>query len=108
MDSDLAMDLSRILVTPDSRARDHDEERSISSVPHGISRADVLAAFFDEGCPFCEGKVDVVEESEPDEDCECCAMLVREWRAEHADALRRFEAARAKGSRRATACSRSR
>jgi hypothetical protein len=92
IDEELALDLSRMLVTHAVERVIHDECRDITSVPHGISRAERIAAFFEVGCPFCESKVDaeVIEEPEADEDCTCCAMLVREWRAEHADALRQF------------------
>jgi len=90
LDEDLALDLSRILVTHAVERVIHDPERDISSVPHGISRAERFAAFFEEGCPFCEAKFDVAPPEPPDDDCACCAMVVREWRAQHADALRRF------------------
>lgn len=91
IDEDLALDLSRLLVTLAVERAIRDPARDISSVPHGISRAERFAAFFEQGCPFCESKVDLAPvESEPDDDCECCAMLVRDWRAQHADALRRF------------------
>jgi hypothetical protein len=102
IDEHLALDLSRMLVTQAVERVIHDPERDISSVPHGISRAERFAAFFEPGCPFCEAKVDLVEpEPEPDDDCECCAMLVREWRAEHADALRKFKPEKLSGSPRA-------
>ena len=91
LDEDLALDLSRILVTHAVERVIHDPDRDVSSVPHGISRAERFAAFFEEGCPLCESKVDLAPaEPEPDDDCACCAMLVREWRAQHPDALRRF------------------
>jgi hypothetical protein len=88
----LAMDLSRILVAHAVERVIHDPGRDISSVPHGISRAERFAAFFEAGCPFCEAKVDLEPEAEADveDDCPCCDMLVREWRAEHAAALRQF------------------
>jgi hypothetical protein len=90
LDEDLALDISRLLVTQAVERVIHDDERDITSVPHGISRAERFAAFFEEGCPFCEAKVDLEPaEPEPDDDCACCAMVVREWRAQHADALRR-------------------
>lgn len=88
---DLALDLSRTLVTHAVERVVHDDARDISSVPDGISRAERFAAFFEQGCPFCEARVDLAPaEPEHDDDCACCAMLVREWRAQHADALRRF------------------
>jgi hypothetical protein len=98
LDEDLALDLSRMLVTHAVERVIHDCGRDITSVPHGISRAERFAAFFEQGCPFCEAKVDLAPaEPEPDDDCACCAMLVRDWRAQHADALRRFDSAGAAG-----------
>lgn len=92
MNDDLAMDLSRVMVMHAVEDVVRDPLRGITSVPHGISRAERFAAYFEEGCPFCRSKVDLQPvEEEPDDDCECCAMLVREWRAEHAQALRRFK-----------------
>jgi hypothetical protein len=90
IDEELALDLSRVLVIRAVEHVLHDPERDITSVPHGISRAERMAAFFEEGCPFCEARVDRVEEIEDVDDCECCTMLVREWRAKHADALHRY------------------
>jgi hypothetical protein len=92
MDHELALDLSRILVTHAVERVIHDPDRDISSVPHGISRAERAAAFFEVGCRFCEARLSIEASAEPDEDedCECCSMLVREWRATHADALRQF------------------
>jgi hypothetical protein len=92
LDNELALDLSRILVARVVERVIDDPERDISSVPHGISRAERMAAFFEPDCPFCRAKVDLVEPEPSDEDldCECCAMTVREWRDKHADALRQF------------------
>jgi len=94
LDETLALDLSRMLVTHAVERVLHDPLRNITTVPHGISRAERMAAFFEQGCPFCEAKVDLAPaEPEPDDDCPCCEMLVREWRGEHADALRKFAGA---------------
>lgn len=91
LDDDLALDLSRILVTQAVERVLHDPLRDVTSVPHGISRAERFAAFFEEGCPFCKAKVDLAPpDPEVDDDCSCCDMLVRNWRAKHADALRQF------------------
>ena len=90
LDEELALDLSGILVTHAVERVIHHPERDISSVPHGISRAEHFAAYFEEGCPFCEAKLELVPPEQPDDDCACCAMVVREWRAQHAEALRRF------------------
>lgn len=90
---DLALDLSRIMVAQAVEDVVRDPLRDITNVPHGISRAERFAAFFEKDCPFCESRVDLspVSEEPIDDDCECCAMMVRDWRAEHADALRAFK-----------------
>lgn len=90
---DLAMDLSNIMVAQAVEDVVRDPLRDITNVPHGISRAERFAAFFEKGCPFCESRVDLspVSEEPVDGDCECCAMMVRDWRAEHAEALRGFK-----------------
>lgn len=92
IDDELAMDLSRIMVAQAVEDVVRDPLRDMSSVPHGISRAERFAAFFEKGCPFCESRVDLspVEDEAIDDDCECCAMMVRDWRAEHAEALHTF------------------
>jgi hypothetical protein len=92
IDDPLAMDLSRIMVAQAVEDVVRDPMRDMSNVPHGISRAERFAAYFEQDCPFCESRVDLspVSDEEVDEDCECCAMLVRDWRAEHAEALRTF------------------
>ncbi len=91
---ELAMDLSRIMVAQAVEDVVRDPLRDMSSVPHGISRAERFAAFFEKDCPFCESRVDLspVEDEQVDDDCECCAMMVRDWRKEHAAALRTFRA----------------
>ncbi len=91
IDENLALDLSQIMVTQAAERVIRDHARDFTSVPHGISRAERFAAFFEPDCPFCKAKIDLAPaEPEPDDDCSCCEMLVREWRAQHADALRRF------------------
>ena len=92
IDDELAMDLSRIMVAQTVEDVVRDPLRDMSSVPHGISRAERFAAFFEKDCPFCESRVDLspVEDEAIDADCECCAMMVRDWRAEHAEALHAF------------------
>lgn len=88
----LAIDLCRIMTAQAVEDVVRDPCRDMSSVPHGISRAERFAAFFEKDCPFCESKVDLApdEDEVVDEDCECCKMMVTEWRAQHADALRTF------------------
>lgn len=70
-----------------------DPMRHISTVPYGITKAEAKAAAFDDGCPFCVLEAARPAPSPEDEhvegDCDCCDMLAREWRAEHADALAR-------------------
>ncbi len=92
IDEELAMDLSRIMVAQAVEDVVRDPLRDMSSVPHGISRAERFAAFFEKDCPFCESRVDLspVEDEPVEDDCECCAMMVRDWRKEHAAALRTF------------------
>ncbi len=97
IDDPLAMDLSRIMVEQAVEDVVRDPLRNVSNVPHGISRAERFAAYFEQDCPFCESRVDLspLSDEEIDEDGECCTMLAREWRAEHAEALRAFRAPKA-------------
>lgn len=70
-----------------------DPMRHVSDVPYGITKAEAKAAAFDDGCPFCVIEAarppDVVADDHVEGECECCDMMAREWRAEHADALAR-------------------
>lgn len=70
-----------------------DPMRHISTVPYGITKAEAKAAAFDDGCPFCVLEAARPAPSPEDEhalgDCDCCDMLARDWRAEHAEALAR-------------------
>jgi len=99
----LALDLSRVLVTQVLEQIVRDPGRGCDSVPYGISKAERFAAAYEEGCPFCEmeaaaGAADPAragrdandDDDDHGEDCACCDMLVQEWRARHAEALRRF------------------
>lgn len=70
-----------------------DPQRHIRRVPFGITKAEEAAVEFDPGCPLC-----VLEAARPpqsdtpehvDGECECCDMMAREWRAEHAEVLAR-------------------
>jgi hypothetical protein len=94
LDEELALDLSRLLVTHTAERVIHDPASDMSNVPHGISRAERAAALFEVGCPFCEARESIDasagRDDEAEDDCECCVMLVREWRATHADALRKY------------------
>ena len=96
LDEMLAMDLGAIMVAQAVEDVVRDPLRNMTSVPHGISRAERFAAFFEKDCPFCESRVDLspVEDEALDDDCECCAMMVRDWRAQHAEALRAFRGTR--------------
>lgn len=71
----------------------NDAGRNISSVPPGVTKAEAKAVAFDDGCPFC-----VLEAAQPapseatdhvEDECECCDLMAREWRAENSEALAR-------------------
>ena len=70
-----------------------DPDRNVTTVPSGITKAEAKAAAFDDGCPFCVSEAARPPPPEmPDHvagECECCDMMARDWRAEHADALAR-------------------
>jgi hypothetical protein len=96
IDDNLAMDLCRVMVARAAEDVIRDPARDMTTVPHGISRAERIAAFYEDDCVFCEAKVNVLEDEEVDDDCECCRAMVREWRAKHAVALARYRPPRSK------------
>jgi hypothetical protein len=71
----------------------NDPDRDISDVPFGITKAEAAAVAFDPSCPICVLEAARPPESEApdhvDGECECCDMMARDWRAEHAEALAR-------------------
>jgi hypothetical protein len=86
-------DLAEMIVRDAIVRAASDPDRHVSHVPFGITRAEEAAVAFDPGCPLC-----VLEAARPPEaeapdhvegECECCDMMAREWRVEHADALAR-------------------
>lgn len=109
----LALDLSQLLVRQALEAVIRHPMHA-TSVPFGVSKAEQFAAAFEDDCPFCALEAEVRaraveqgrnpdrpyddddgddndgDDDDHDDDCPCCAMLVAEWRAENADALRRF------------------
>ena len=64
----------------------------VSDVPYGITREEEKAAAFDESCPLCLIEAQAPPEPEHDHEGECalCDDMAREWRAENAEARRRY------------------
>lgn len=74
----------------------HDPSTTCSDVPYGITKEEERAARFDAACPFCLYEAehpsedgDEHDHDDDDEPCPLCDDMAREWRAQHADALRR-------------------
>ncbi|MBA3460441.1 MAG: hypothetical protein H0T46_10800 [Deltaproteobacteria bacterium] len=82
-----------------------DERRYCSFVPLGITKAEEKAASYDDSCPLCRMEAQSPPESEHDHEGECslCDDMAREWRAENAEALRRFGLRASKGARKSAA-----
>jgi hypothetical protein len=60
--------------------------------PPGITKAEAKAAAFDPDCPLCRLEAEAPEDPHDgteDDPCELCRSLAAEWRAQHADVLRR-------------------
>lgn len=83
----------------------NDERRYCSFVPAGITKAEELAASYDDSCPLCRMLAQSPPEPEHDHEgeCELCDDMAREWRAENADALRRYATRAANGARKPAA-----
>ncbi len=83
----------------------NDERRYCSFVPPGITKAEEKAASFDEDCPLC--RMDAHSPPEPEHDhegeCSLCDDMAREWRAENAEALRRYATRTSSGARKPAA-----
>jgi hypothetical protein len=71
----------------------YDPSTAFSDVPYGITKAEEKAAKFDAECPFCQYEAEHPREDgehdHEDESCTLCDELAREWREQHADALKR-------------------
>lgn len=71
----------------------YDPSTAFSEVPFGITKEEEKAASFDPECPFCQYEAEHPREDSEhdheDESCTLCDELAREWREQHADALRR-------------------
>lgn len=92
MSFDLALDLSRLVVTRAVERVLHDPWRNVTTIPYGVSRAERFAAYYEDDCPFCKAKLDLHDlEPAHEDDCSCCQSLVRDWRKQHAEALRRLD-----------------
>jgi hypothetical protein len=70
-----------------------DPDRHVSHVPPGVTKAEAMAAAFDDGCPLCVLEAARSPQADTpdhvDGECECCDMIARDWRAEHAEVLAR-------------------
>jgi hypothetical protein len=77
----------------------------VTDVPYGVTKEEAKAVAFDDGCPLC--RLDAQSPPEPehdhDGDCELCDDMAREWRAQNADALRRYGTRKANGTRKPAA-----
>jgi len=94
--ADDELGLSRWLISRALITAAHDPSTSMSDVPFGITKAEERAAKFDEACPFCQYEAEHPRQDEGDgehdhggDECELCDDMAREWRAKHADQLRR-------------------
>ncbi len=81
----------------------HAPERHVNPIPIGISEDEVLAAEYDDDCRMCRSEVadmeyrlsgqrcqDLASDAEDDDMCRFNEQAAQAWRAENAEALRRF------------------
>ena len=102
IDDELALDLSKLVISRALERAIEDTSRYCNfGAPEGVSKAEVRAVAFDESCVFCVAEAaDAAYASEnPDdgedhghgetESCALCDDLVRMWRKQNAEKLRK-------------------
>jgi hypothetical protein len=106
LDEDVALDLSKLVISRALERAADDPARYVRfGPPDGVTEAEAKAVAFDETCPFCVAEADAEERAKAraaedgqaggahghgaNEPCPLCDDLVRRWRAEHADTLRK-------------------
>ncbi len=92
----VALDLSKLMVTRAIERTCDDAGRYMTSVPYGITEAERKAVEFDDDCPFCEAEAHTAAyvkahagEQRVEEPCGCCDDVADSWRAKHAETLRK-------------------
>jgi hypothetical protein len=91
-DDDQVADMSTEMVARAFTRAGQDPNNRMSDVPFGITEAEASAANFDPSCPFCvyeEAESRRPAEHDHTEACALCDEAAREWRRQHAEALKR-------------------
>ncbi len=97
LDDDLALDLSKLVISRALERAVEDNARYCNfGAPDGVPEAEAKAVAFEESCPFCvldAEEAKYLAEHPPGEEhgesCACCEDMVRMWRDQHADTLRK-------------------
>jgi hypothetical protein len=95
-------DLATALLSEALHRVGHAPDRHVDMIPEGIRPDEIVAAYYDEDCLLCRHELADIQSRTSGQQCddlarhedkEWRALQARErakWRAEHADALRRF------------------
>lgn len=70
----------------------YDPSTAFSDVPFGITKDEEKAVKFDAECPFCQYEAEHPRDEEKAAEEECCPLcddMAAEWRAQHAEVLKR-------------------